>query len=638
MLIAAYHAAPTLAKAIASVQAQTYQDWEIIVVEDGSHDGTEALVRAIALFGPQSIRYENLGVNQGVAAARNRLRALAKGDAFAFLDADDWWSPNHLQLGAAQLTQGAGLVVMGVRMFALETGESLGDVHAPDSLVNDPIGTLFEESHIVTSSCVIFSRATSAKVGAFDLRFRIGEDRDYWLRAALNNVRFARESIVSCHYAKHATSTMSRTSLVATQAVMFYEKYSDLTGILGRARNRQLAHSLIQAGRLLRASDPAASAAHIRRAWKLTPGNLTVMPHFAYSKLHEWFETRPSQVLLVADQLGGQCSYSGIHQLGRFLKDERAVRVIGTPDTRARRIIGKLWSLLRRWPVRNQSLAYTELETGWALATSSLSAVHFLVGENHAPYLAESRGKQPVIATLHMPASTFNTPPPKSGRVHTLVLLTARDRKFFAGAWGSQQIVVIPHGVDTTFFHPGNAVDLTPPSILVVGRFLRDFQLTAATVMKLAAAHPTWRFDFVVPAASWHGAELAPVRALPGAHWHDRINDEQLRALYQGAHCHLTPFADCTANNALVESLACGLPIVTTDRGGVRDYGAGSVYPLAEADSAAALAALCERYIFEPHWRARIAASCRHFAVETLSWPVIARHHLTLYSQVTHAA
>lgn len=348
--------------------------------------------------------------------------------------------------------------------------------------------------------------------------------------------------------------------------------------------------------------------------------------------------TAQRRFLLVADQLGGQCGYSGIHQLGRFLRGEPKVRVIDTPDTLLRRLAGKAWSVLRGWPTRNQSQTFTELEADWALATTPFAAVHFLVGENHDPYFSQAPGKQPVIATMHMPASVWEAPLPKTGRVDTLVLLTAHAQEDFAGAWGARQTVVIPHGVDTDFFHPGAGPDPARPSILVVGRFLRDFPLTAATVMHLSSRHPDWHFDFVVPDAVWNGPELAAVRALPNAHWHDRIDDETLRALYQKSACHLIPMKDSTANNSIVESLACGLPIATTDRGGVRDYGAGSVYPLPADDSATALAALCERYVAESAWRASVAAASRTFAVETLAWPVIARRHLALYEQVAATA
>jgi glycosyltransferase involved in cell wall biosynthesis len=216
-----------------------------------------------------------------------------------------------------------------------------------------------------------------------------------------------------------------------------------------------------------------------------------------------------------------------------------------------------------------------------------------------------------------------------------VILLTGRERDYFSGAWGARQIVVIPHGVDSEFFCPGTGP--FEPSILVVGRFLRDFALTAAAVLHMARLHPDWRFDFVVPAATWHGSELESLRGLPAVRWHDRVDDAALRRLYRHSTCHLIPFQDCSANNAIVESLACGLPIVTSDRGGVRDYGAGSVYPLAAEHTVGALASQCERYVAEPAWRAAVSGACRAFAVATLAWPIIARRHLDLYREVAHA-
>ena len=638
VLIASYHAAPTIGRALASVLTQSHQTWELIVVEDGSHDGTEQLVEAFALGCKNPVHYENLGVNQGVATARNRLLALATGDAVAFLDADDWWSLDHLENLAAALTAGADLVVAGVQVFDLANDEERASVLPPDALTTDPVATLFKESVIITSSSVALSRETVRRTGDFDSRFRVGEDRDYWLRAALTGATVRIASAITCHYAKHAGSTMARTLLVASENVRFYEKHRALTAVPASKRDTHLAAALVIEARLLRATDDSASLELLLRAWRLRPLSSPPLAQLAFSFWRRLTTSRTPRTLLVADRLGGQCGRSGIHQLARFLRDWRGVRVLDTPDTRPRRWVGKVWSLLRRGPIRNQSQSFTELETGWNLTTSSFATVHFLVGENHRPYLSLPANEHPVIATLHMPASEHRAPPPRTGRVHTLVLLTAHDLTFFSGAWGARRTVVIPHGVDTTFFHPGNNAHSSTPSILVVGRFLRDFTLTAETVARLAARNPSWHFDFVVPAEVWHGPELAVARALPGARWHDRIDDEALRRLYQEATCHLTPFRDCTANNALVESLACGLPVVTTDRGGVRDYGAGTVYPLSRDNSAAALVELCERYVAEPVWRARVATGCRAFALRTLAWPVVAQRYLTLYAQVARAS
>ena len=342
--------------------------------------------------------------------------------------------------------------------------------------------------------------------------------------------------------------------------------------------------------------------------------------------------TNPTPVLLVNDRLGGQCQHSGIHQLARYLGSQGGVRTIETPDTGLRRWVGKAWSVLRRGPIRNQSQSFTELHALLALVGRHPTAVHFLVGENHSHFLAEARSKHRIFATVHMPP-TYQVPPlPRTGQVDTLILLSSNGKDRYRGAWGARRTVVVRHGVDTEFFRPDAREQTTETSILIVGRFLRDFPLTAATVVALAARHRDWRFDFVVTQETWFGPDLATVRVLPGARWFDRVDDASLRQRYQRALCLLSPFLDCTANNAVVESLASGLPIVTTDRGGVRDYGAGSVYPLPEAATPEALAELCERYAAERGFRDRIGAACRSFALQELAWPVIAQQHLALYS------
>ncbi len=283
VLIPAYNAAETLPRALASLQAQSHADWELVVVEDGSRDDTESIVSRFASIATRPVRYENHGVNQGVSAARSRLLALARGEAIAFLDADDYWSPHHLESAAKLIASGADLVASPVRTFDLATNVTLGNDAPPAALVSDPVATLFNESVIITSSSVVLTRELATRVGDFDRRFSIGEDRDFWLRAALLGARFAIGTEATCHYAKHAGSTMARTLNVAAQNVQFFEKYLRDSRIPDNLRRRQLARSLIDEGRLLRADDARASAHRLWRAWRLVPSNLAAAAHLAFS-------------------------------------------------------------------------------------------------------------------------------------------------------------------------------------------------------------------------------------------------------------------------------------------------------------------------------------------------------------------
>jgi glycosyltransferase involved in cell wall biosynthesis len=283
VLIPAFNAGRFILHALQSVRAQAHLDWEVIVVEDGSHDGTEKVVNTFATPSGGRVAYRNLGRNCGVGAARNRLLELATGDALAFLDADDTWESAHLQHAVEKIRHGAELVVSGVRTFDLLTGATREKVEPPVSLVRDPVLTLFQHSAIITSSAVVMTKSLADRTGQFDPTLKIGEDRDYWLRCALEGGRFVTTGSFTCNYAKHETSSMARTLVVAGDAVRFYEKYRSLPDVPMRLRRHLLAASLVCLGRLLRRHDQQRSAACFWRAWQCEPFNPRIPFHLAFT-------------------------------------------------------------------------------------------------------------------------------------------------------------------------------------------------------------------------------------------------------------------------------------------------------------------------------------------------------------------
>src|SRR5277367_6547413 len=96
----AYNAAQYLSAAIDSVVAQTYTDWELIIIDDGSTDETRALVHSYLPSLSESLRYLYQS-NRGQTAARNTGIKLARGEFIATLDADDLWLPTRLARGLA---------------------------------------------------------------------------------------------------------------------------------------------------------------------------------------------------------------------------------------------------------------------------------------------------------------------------------------------------------------------------------------------------------------------------------------------------------------------------------------------------------------------------------------------------------
>jgi glycosyltransferase involved in cell wall biosynthesis len=123
VVIPSYNRAHLLADAFESVRCQTYSDWELIVVDDGSVDDTRAVVAKVSTRMPQRVHYE-YQQNQGPAAARNRGVACARGRYIAFLDSDDAWLPHHLQdcVAALEASPDVDWVYAACQLVTLETG------------------------------------------------------------------------------------------------------------------------------------------------------------------------------------------------------------------------------------------------------------------------------------------------------------------------------------------------------------------------------------------------------------------------------------------------------------------------------------------------------------------------------------
>jgi glycosyltransferase involved in cell wall biosynthesis len=285
VLIAAYNAARFLPTAFTGLEAQSHQKWELIVVEDGSNDGTANLVRDFGLKVSQPVRYINMGANRGVAAVRNRLMDLAEGQVLAFLDADDLWQPQHLASLVGGLTKGAALAFSGIELWDGNNHCSMGHYHPPGELLRNPRRGLFLRSFIQTSSCVGLTKATVARTGSFDERLRIGEDRDYWFRTLADGGTLHFTGLDTCRYTKHEGSSMTRTRRVAEDTVVFFEKHSAASDIPRGMRRRSLADSRWILARLIRREHPDFARKLGWSAWSCAPLRLPLLGWCLFASL-----------------------------------------------------------------------------------------------------------------------------------------------------------------------------------------------------------------------------------------------------------------------------------------------------------------------------------------------------------------
>ena len=202
VIIPTYNYAHFIAEALASVHSQTYSNWEMIVVDDGSTDDTEAVVKRIAADEPRISYLRQENARQ--AAARNNGIAHAKGDYFQFLDADDLIEPQKLEQQVTFLEQHTSMDITygGVRYFSSErAGELL--LSRQYSSWEDSAAWMPEISgqgkeillallrnNIMVVNAPLIRREIIDRVGLFDVDLTPVEDWEYLIRCAAHGAIF----------------------------------------------------------------------------------------------------------------------------------------------------------------------------------------------------------------------------------------------------------------------------------------------------------------------------------------------------------------------------------------------------------------------------------------------------------------
>ena len=216
VVIPAYNAERFIAEAVDSALAQLHPDVEVIVIDDGSSDGTARILEA---YGP-AIRVHRQP-NTGVGAARNTGARLATGDWVAFLDADDVWAPRKIE---AQLSAVGDAAWVYTNRFNFGDRGPVPELQSDCAVMTD--GDVFVplllRGNFITASSVMMQTRVFLELGGFVQGIDGCADWDLWLRAASerHEVRYVAEPLVGYRFTDTSMSANHRAMAPARRAVV----------------------------------------------------------------------------------------------------------------------------------------------------------------------------------------------------------------------------------------------------------------------------------------------------------------------------------------------------------------------------------------------------------------------------------
>ena len=270
IIIPAYNAEQFIAATLESALAQTLKDTEVIVIDDGSKDGTARVVQTFP-----TVRYVRQ-TNGGVSTARNHGAALAQGQFLAFLDSDDIWHPDKLRQQVQALEQHPDSVFYRTAFThqhddeeRIRSGAERQD--APHRVTPDLLPS-FLHPYFATST-VMVRKSAFDEAGGFDASLRIAEDVDFYLRVLAKHPKmiFMTEALVHKRTVEGSLGDDSASGYVQLLKVYdrFLAQHPQLRQVLGDDNIARAYHKLhldLARSHLVNGEDKEAR----RAAWQAT--------------------------------------------------------------------------------------------------------------------------------------------------------------------------------------------------------------------------------------------------------------------------------------------------------------------------------------------------------------------------------
>jgi glycosyltransferase involved in cell wall biosynthesis len=278
----------------------------------------------------------------------------------------------------------------------------------------------------------------------------------------------------------------------------------------------------------------------------------------------------------------------------------------------------KLGSLKAEWE------AWRTVQSGFQ------GLVHFMWADRDWGFFDQLpvKNRPALCATFHACPDTLPDivrDPTRLSRLSAIILMSDVQRPFFESCGvKSERIHVVRLGVDCEFYTPDQSAKSSVFTVLSVGNYRRNFSLLTKACA-LLEEHKDVRVKVVVPKS-----KIGVFSSFSNVTVISDISDEELRAAYREASCLLMTVEAATANNAVLEAMACGLPIVSEAIGGIPEYTNSACATICQPGSAEALVEAILKLKRNPSTAAAMGSAARVRA-EHFDWPLVAQRTVAVY-------
>jgi len=281
-------------------------------------------------------------------------------------------------------------------------------------------------------------------------------------------------------------------------------------------------------------------------------------------------------------------AYSGINQFLKYVNTDRYnINVYSASDNDEDFLIqNKLLRRALRYLVQRKGMQYyklsdlaAEIKALGKCLQKRVDIIHYIDGEHSAQYLPwlcklPRKVRPMIVATFHQTPEFLGSLTRKEviSRLDHVTVVSPQQIPYFSELLPADKISTILHGIDTDFFRPANNhhKERNKFKCITVGHWRRDFNVVREVAEKLSA-HGDIEFHVVISKLT--GPRQTGLEDLASVSlYRDNLDDARFLEQYQKADILFLPLLESTANNALLEGIACGLPVVSTSLPSVKEY------------------------------------------------------------------